>query len=314
MLNSKEHTMWVEKYRPQSLEEYIGNDHIVQKVKIFLENKDIPHLLFYGIQGTGKTTISKIIVSHIDCDHIYVNASDETSVENVRTKIKRFASTAGFNDLKVVILDEADYLSPNAQAALRNLMETFSKTTRFILTCNYLEKIIKPIYSRCQSFEVVPPDKKTIAKHVAGILTKENVGFQDDMEGLRIIVESNYPDIRKIIHSAQHHTTKQGLFKVDVQNVIEQNYMLKILELLKKSTSNPQKLFLDIRKIIADSKVRQFEPLYRFLYDNLDEITSDATKRAAMILIISESQSHDTLVVDKEINVMAMFVKIINEL
>lgn len=147
-------SLWVEKYRPDTLEGYVGNEHILEKVKIYIENEDVPHLLLYGVAGTGKTTLAKIITNQIDCDLMYINASDENSVDAVRDKIRGFASSMGFRKWKVIILDESDYLTPNAQAALRNLMETFSATTRFILTCNYVEKIIDPIQSRCQTFAI----------------------------------------------------------------------------------------------------------------------------------------------------------------
>ena len=143
-------SLWVEKSRPQNLDTYIGNDFIKDKVSIYLESGDVPHLLLHGQAGTGKTTLAKLIVNNIDCDFLYVNASDENSVDAVRDKIKNFASTAGFRPFKIIILDEADFLTPNAQAALRNIMETFSKHCRFILTCNYVERIIDQIQSRCQ--------------------------------------------------------------------------------------------------------------------------------------------------------------------
>jgi len=311
MFNEKEHTIWCEKYRPQSLDTYIGNEHITNKVKIYIESEDIPHLLLYGIQGTGKTTLAKIIVNHIDCDYLYINASDENSVEVVRTKVKNFASTVGFKSLKVVILDEADFITPNGQAALRNLMETFSKTTRFILTGNYIEKIIPPIQSRCQTFAVNPPSKNDVGTHVINILNQEGVTF--GKQDLITIINANYPDIRKTINTCQLHTVGNKLV-VDKQSIIEQNYMLKILEILKKSGNSKQKAFMDIRQILADSKIKQFEPLYRFLYDNVNEFAPDLKQQAGIILIIAEAQYQDVSVVDKEINVMAMFVNLINEL
>ena len=167
------HSLWVEKYRPTDLSTYIGNEHLKSKVSVYLESEDVPHLLLYGRAGTGKTTLAKIITKNIDCDYMYINASDENKVDDVRNKIKTFASSVGFKSLKVIILDECDYLTPNAQAALRNLMETFSKHCRFILTCNYVERIIDPIQSRCQSYKVIPPSKKEVAQQMVHILTEE---------------------------------------------------------------------------------------------------------------------------------------------
>ena len=178
-----EHSLWVEKYRPKDLSTYIGNEHLKSKVKVYLESEDVPHLLLYGRAGTGKTTLAKIITSNIDCDYMYINASDENKVDDVRNKIKTFASSVGFKSLKVIILDECDYLTPNAQAALRNLMETFSRHCRFILTCNYVERIIDPIQSRCQSFKVIPPKRVDVARHLVHILEQENVEY--DLDDIR---------------------------------------------------------------------------------------------------------------------------------
>ena len=160
------HTLWVEKYRPQNLDKYIGNEHLIEKAKVWIESGDIPHLLLYGKAGTGKTTLAKMLTNSIDCDYLYINASDERKLEMVREKVKSFASTIGFKDMKVIILDEADYITPTSQAALRNVMETFSKHCRFILTCNFVERIIDPIQSRCQSFQIIPPSKKEVAIHL----------------------------------------------------------------------------------------------------------------------------------------------------
>ena len=195
------HSLWVEKYRPTDLSTYIGNEHLKEKVKVYLESEDVPHLLLFGKAGTGKTTLAKIVVNNIDCDYMYINASDENKVDDVRNKIKTFASSVGFKSLKVIILDECDYLTPNAQAALRNLMETFSKHCRFILTCNYVERIIDPIQSRCQSYKVVPPSKKEVAQQMVEILDKENCLYK--LDDIALIVNAGYPDIRRVINSAQ---------------------------------------------------------------------------------------------------------------
>ena len=206
---NSDHTLWVEKYRPDTLQGYIGNDVIVNKIKTYIEGGDIPHLLFYGRAGTGKTTLAKIVINNIECDYLYINASDENNVDTVRNKIRDFSSSAGFSTLKVVILDEADFMTPNAQAALRNLMETFSKHTRFILTCNYIEKIIDPIQSRCQVFAITPPSKKDVAERLLYITHEENI--PDNTNAIVHIVRATYPDIRRSINSLQRQIVNGNL-------------------------------------------------------------------------------------------------------
>jgi DNA polymerase III delta prime subunit len=308
MFGNNENTLWTEKYRPSNLDEYIGNDHIKEKIKIYLDNQDVHNLLLIGPAGTGKTSLGKLIANNLDCDLLYINASDENSVETVREKVKSFASSIGFKQWRLVMLDEADFITANGQAALRNLMETFSSTCRFILTCNYVEKIIDPIQSRCQTFVVVPPSRKDVAVHVSKILTKENISFTP--EALATIVNSGYPDIRRVLNSCQRQSI-DGKLVIDKQSNIEAGYMDKILNILSNLTDK-KKAFTDIRQILADSKVRSFDSLYTFLYENLD--TFAVGHIGPVILIIAEAQYNDTNVVDKEINVAAMFVKLLNEL
>ena len=295
------HSLWVEKYRPNNLTTYIGNEHLKDKVKIYLESGDVPHLLLYGRAGTGKTTLAKIIVKNIDCDYLYVNASDENKIDDVRNKIKTFAASVGFKDLKVVILDECDYLTPNAQAALRNLMETFSKHCRFILTCNYVERIIDPIQSRCQSYKVVPPSRKEVAQQMVNILDKEGALYK--LNDVALIVNAGYPDIRRVINSAQRQVV-DGKLKVDVNSVIQSDYKIKLLESLTPTTK-----VSEIRQLLADNSVTDYAELYRLLYDEIDTYSNG--KVAECILAISEGQYQDVQVVDKEINFMATIVKLL---
>ena len=294
------HSLWVEKYRPKDLSTYVGNEHLKEKVKVYLESEDVPHLLLYGKAGTGKTTLAKIITSNIDCDYMYINASDENKVDDVRNKIKTFASSVGFKSLKVIILDECDYLTPNAQAALRNLMETFSKHCRFILTCNYVERIIDPIQSRCQSYKVVPPSKKEVAQQMVNILTQENCEFE--LDDIALIVNAGYPDIRRVINSAQRQII-DGKLTIDTSSVIQNNYKLQLLEML----SNNSKLN-DIRKLIADNSISDYSELFRLLYDEVDNYGNG--KQAECIMNIAEAQFQDVNVVDKEINFMSLIIRI----
>ena len=294
------HSLWVEKYRPMDLSTYVGNEHLKEKVKVYLESEDVPHLLLFGKAGTGKTTLAKIVVNNIDCDYMYINASDENKVDDVRNKIKTFASSVGFKSLKVIILDECDYLTPNAQAALRNLMETFSKHCRFILTCNYVERIIDPIQSRCQSYKVVPPSKKEVAQQMVNILKEENCTFE--LDDIALIVNAGYPDIRRVINSAQRQIV-DGKLKIDTSSVIQNNYKLQLLEML----SNGSKLN-DIRQLIADNSISDYSELYRLLYDEVDNYGNG--KQAECIMNIAEAQYQDVHVVDKEINFMSLIIRL----
>ena len=296
--------LWVEKHRPSSLDNYIGNEHLKSKVKIYLESGDLPHLLFFGKAGTGKTTLAKLLVNNIECDYLYINASDENSVDTVRNKVRQFASTVGFKDLKIIILDECDYITPNAQAALRNLMETFSKHCRFILTCNYVERIIDPIQSRCQSFQIIPPSKSEVAKHLHDILIEENV--TDTMEDIKVLVDSGYPDIRRVINSAQRNVVN-GNLKLDTSSIIQNDYKLKLLKILE--TQNKKNAFKEIRQLLVDNKITDFADLFRLLYDEVDNYGKGHV--AECILVIAKYELSDSQVVDKEINAMAMVIELL---
>ena len=303
-MNEIKHSLWVEKYRPTTMDTYIGNEHLKSKVSIYLESGDLPHLLLYGKAGTGKTTLAKLLVNNIECDYLYINASDENSVEVVRDKVKNFASTLGFQELKVIILDECDYITPNAQAALRNLMETFSKHCRFILTCNFVERIIDPIQSRCQTFQTTPPSKKEVAVHLSKILETEEVGHE--LSDIALLINSAYPDIRRVINSAQRQSV-EGELVIDKQSIVENDYKLKLLEILEKQ--DRKNAFKNIRQLMADSQVKDYADLFRLLYDEVDSYGKGHI--AECILVIAKYELSDAQVVDKEINAMAMIIEIL---
>jgi len=297
--------LWVEKYRPQNLEEYIGNDTIKNKIADYLEQGSIQNLLFHGVAGTGKTTLAKLIAKNLNCDLLYINASDERGIDTIREKIIPFASSMSFNDVKIVILDEADYITPQAQATLRNTIESCSKTTRFIFTCNYLERIISPLQSRCQTFEITPPSKQNVADLACNILTTEGVKFGDIIS----VVNTHYPDIRKIINTIQGSVVDGGqrdyYLKID-NNSLKNTQLggLVVDALIRKAKLS------EIRQILADSGAREFDDLFKYIYNKSSVLFGD--KEGEAILIIAKYQYEYTFVLEKEICVAAMLNKLLN--
>ena len=301
----KENSLFVEKYRSKVLDEYIGNEQLKQIVSQYINNNDIQNLLLYGTPGTGKTTLAKLIVNNINCDFLYINASDERGIDTIRDKVQGFASSASFKPLKIIILDEADFLTIQAQASLRNIIETYSRTTRFILTCNYLERIIDPLQSRCQVLKITPPSKKEVAQHVANVLDQEDISYENF--NIAFIVNKHYPDIRKILNTCQVNTV-DGKLVIDISVLTSSNYKDAILKELKAANKNS---FKNIRQILADSNLDDFEEIYRFLYDNLDEYGKDDVNKALIIIEIENYMYHANFRIDKEISVMALISKIL---
>ena len=299
---SKKHSLWVEKYRPTTLKNYVGNESIKKSISNYIEQNDIQNLIFYGPAGTGKTTLAKLIVKNIDCDYLYINASDERGIETIRDKVSGFASTMSFKPLKVIILDEADFLTIQAQASLRNIIETFSRTTRFILTCNYIERVIDPLQSRCQTLKVIPPSKLDIVKHLKKVTDKEEIKVHVD--DLAIVVNNNYPDVRKMLNTIQVSTTDNTL-NLDTTALVSSNYMTKVL----KELSNDNPRFNDIRQIIADANVQDFEELYRYLYDHAHIFALG--KEGTVAYYINEYTYQSNFRIDKEINCMALISQLI---
>ena len=304
MATIKQHTLWVEKYRSQDLSTYVGNEQIKGTISKYLEQNDIQNFIFYGPAGTGKTTLAKLIVNNLNCDYLYINASDERGIDTIRDKVQGFSSVASFKPLKVVILDEADFLTIQAQASLRNIIETFARTTRFILTCNYIERIIDPLQSRCQVLKIVPPSKQDIAYHIIDILKQENIGMSAD--DLKIVINQFYPDVRKMLNSLQMSVNGDEIV-VDKSILVSSNYKNQILMELCKPSS---KSFNNIRQIIADSGVSDFEELFRFLFDNVDKYAP--INMGEVIIYLEEYQYHANFRIDKEINIMALLSKILS--
>jgi len=292
--------LFVEKYRPQSLEGFIGDNTVRDKVQEYLKEGTLQNLLLFGPAGTGKTSLAKLIVKQLEADHLYINASDERGIDTIRDKIVPFASSIGFNGLKVVILDESDYLTAQAQATLRNVIETFSASCRFIFTCNYLDRIISPLQSRCMAFGITPPSKKEVGQHVLQICDQEKIGYTK--EDLGKIIITHYPDIRKILNTIQG-SLKGGKLVLDSKSLKNTEFENKVVEGLKNKIN-----LKEIRQIIADSGATQFESLFRCLYDNVEEYT---TNIGDAIIIISQYQYEYSFVVDKEICIAAMLNKLL---
>ena len=292
-----------EKYRPITLDTYVGNEKFKASIAKQLDQNDIQNYLFYGPAGTGKTTLAKLCVKNLDCDYLYINASDERGIETIRDKVQGFASVASFKPLKVVILDEADFLTIQAQASLRNIIETFSRTTRFILTCNYIERVIDPLQSRCQTIKVLPPTKKEVAVHLASICDKESISY--DPNAIGKIVNKFYPDLRKMLNTIQASNIKNTL-TLDDSLLVSTSYLAAILKELQ--LHKPK--FNNIRQIIADSNIDDFEELFRFLYENADKYLPGKAGTAAML--INEHQYKANFRIDKEINVMSLINNLIN--
>ena len=299
-------SLWVEKHRPKNLDTYLGNELVRNKIESFIKNNDIPHLLLAGRAGTGKTTLAKILVNHIDCDYLFINASDENNVETIRTKIKGFVTTMSLRPMKIVVLDEADYVTPNAQAALRNLMEAFSNSSRFILTCNYAERIIDPIISRTQAFDLVPPSVKEVAIHLAKILSEEGVEYSPI--DVKTLVVSYYPDIRKVINTAQL-MTRNGKLHLDMRQLVGEDSKLGLLTKLLDTKVGLLQRFKSIREMLHNNHVRDYAEFYTFLYQNIEEFPEK--KHPEIILAIAEAQKSDSFVVDKEINFAALTYRIL---
>lgn len=295
------HTLWVERYRSKTLEQYIGNDAVKSRISGCIANNDIPHFIFAGTAGTGKTTLAKLLVLNLKCDYIYLNASDENGIDVIREKVKGFASSASFNPIKIVILDEADFLTQPAQAALRNVIEEHSLTTRFILTCNYIERLIEPLQSRCEIHRLTPPSKGDVAKHVCmNILDVENIEY--DMRDVAYIINEYYPDVRSIIKNLQAGIKDNKLSILLVNKI----WYSSVTDILKSPNSNS---WYDLRKIIIDAQVDDYQPLLDYLFINI--ALYGKGHEAEITIELDDTQWRSRSVPDKELNIAALLSKIL---
>lgn len=303
-------SLWTEKHRPDTLDGYVFTDqHQRTQIEKWIAEKDIPHLLFSGAAGTGKTTLAKILIKAIDphpYDLMQLNASAINRVEDVRETIYSFVSTIPFGTIKIVLLDEADYLSQSAQAALRNLMEENAQTVRFILTCNYAHKVIPALKSRCQGFHIDKLDTTEFTQRVAEILLAEGVTFRENtLDILDTYVKSTFPDLRKCINICQMNTVDGELTLKSAQDNSTADYRIAAVELIKSGNIR------QARSLIAkQTSADQVDELISWAYQNLDLWSHTPEGQDQAILIIRKAAVNASLVADHEINVAAMLVEL----
>jgi replication factor C small subunit len=300
--------LWVEKYRPKTIEDYVFKDESQKRqVKAWIKESSIPHLLFSGSAGIGKTTLAKVLLHELgieDYDLLEMNASRENRIDDMRDKITNFVQMIPFGPFKVVLLDEADYLTPASQAILRGLMETYSSTSRFILTCNYRNKIIPAIHSRCQGYHVEKTDQVEFTARVATILLTENIDF--DMDTLDTYVKLTYPDLRKCINQVQQNITEdKKLATPTAGDSAAADYKIDMVELFKKGKIKEARTLLCGRV-----RPEEIEDIYTWMYQNLDLFGQSEEQKDSALLVIKQGLVDHTLIADPEINLAATLVKL----
>ena len=303
--------LWVEKYRPKTVEGYVfRDDHQRQQVQRWIKDGSIPHILLSGNAGIGKTTLAKILLNELDVnplDILEMNGSRNNGVDEVRIPITNFAQMIPFGDFKVILLDEADYLSPNAQAALRGVMEEYHTTARFILTCNYPNRIIPAIHSRCQGFHVERVDQTEFTARVATILVEENIEF--DLDTLDTFVKATYPDLRKCINMVQMNSMEGVLHSPEKGDTGAQDFKIEMVDLFKKGKIR------DARKLLcSQARPEEMEEIYRWMYTNINLFGESEEQQDKAVLIIKQGLVDHTICADSEINLAATLIRLANNL
>ena len=299
--------LWTEQYRPTNIDSYVFRDESQRKqVKGWIKSGAIPHLLFSGAAGVGKTTLAKILITALDIDQydvLEINASRENSVDSIRDKVTGFVSTLPFGEFKIVLLDEADYMSPNGQAALRGVMETYHDTARFILTCNYPHKVIPALHSRCQGFHIDKIDPTEFTARVAHIMLEESVEFKLDV--LDNYVKATYPDLRKCINLLQMNSTTGKLVSPHSEDAGISDYKIDMVELVKKGQ------YREARELLCKQiRLDEIDDMYRWMYDNLELWSDNPDGTDKAILIIRKGLVNHTLAADPEINLSATLIEL----
>jgi len=298
--------LWVEKWRPKTVDGYVFRDEAQKnQVKTWIKDQSIPHLLLSGNAGIGKTTLAKLLFNELNVnplDILEINASRTNSVDDVRDRIVNFVQMIPFGDFKVVLLDEADYLSPNAQAALRGVMEEYHNTARFVLTCNYPNRIIPALHSRCQGFHIAKIDKIEFTARVAEILMAE--GITPDLDILDDYVSATYPDLRKCINMVQMNCQDNKLVKFEEGDTGEADWKPKMISLFKDGKIQ------DARKLLCGSvRAEEMEEIYRWLYDNVEIFGNDNQQDQAIKYIAKGLEAH-ALIADPEINLASTLINL----
>jgi replication factor C small subunit len=299
--------LWTEKYRPSSIDTYVfRDDKQKQQVTGWAADGALPHLLFSGAPGTGKTTLAKVLLNELGVDSmdvLEINASNENNVDTIRNKITNFSSTMPFGDMKYVLLDEADYITPNGQAALRGVMEMYHTSCRFLLTCNYPQRIIPALHSRCQGFHIEKLDVQEFTARLATICIEE--GVQIDLETLDTYVQATYPDLRKAINLVQQNVVGGSLQKPQDGDGNTSDWMISAIDLFKQAK------YKDARNmIVSQARPEEYEEVYKFMYRNLQLWGDSETKQDQAIVIIRNGIAKSVAVADPEINLAATLVEL----